>query len=754
VTPEGGRRDPVWAFKAAGQVQCLAASGAVGWSLVADQSRNIYVLNEAGSSRGVFRAGQPVRRLRADAGGALFSALAGDTIIYAFNVQAQLEWRVELGGPAADFDLDTAAERLAAVSAGGWLYLYSPQTRERQVAPVGWPMASVGLAGANPLRVAVCNDGGRVAMLNGEGKPEWQKDLGGKVGGLSVSVGGDMIVVAAHEQGIVLFRLNGEEIGRLDLGQPVLRAEVTPNGALIMAETAQDRLVLTRPDSTTLWEQTFGGPLAGWAMAAGGRIAVVAAGGREVTAYTTGQAGPERTPLAERREKAPPKAEAPRAPVVAGAAAAPAKGPEAAAAEGAPDIEEIEWPDYIEIESTMASSRAQAAAVRRPPAAPKPSASPKPSAPREPSAPLKPSPVAQREATPSPSPAPQPQAMPKPAASPKPAPPTKRPERVAWKVRLPDSGLPVQESLFRLSEDGAFMAVALANGTALVLDGEGKAAVRAEVGKSARLAPRALRHLAGLWTPQQLVVLDPAAGSARTVVLVGAPVRLFDCSADLTFCCTVDENGIVSAFQQPEAPLWQRESRATPTGLLVSAGGGTVLVSDGDGRFLYYSADGRLMRKFRFGEDERHEALALHDAFSVFVGAEGRLTVLDADGRQMWSRRLFSQVAGLEVLGEALAVYGDAGACAHVDPREGTVWEMLPPPGRVRLRKPAGSDPLVVHAAGSVVTVFRGYRRKLDVVWRHDCEEDVSALDADADAHAVVALAGQKVYRVEGTAPS
>jgi hypothetical protein len=83
-----------------------------------------------------------------------------------------------------------------------------------------------------------------------------------------------------------------------------------------------------------------------------------------------------------------------------------------------------------------------------------------------------------------------------------------------------------------------------------------------------------------------------------------------------------------------------------------------------------------------------------------------------------------------------------------VVPREDTVWEFRPPPGRVRVRKPSNMDPLVVHALNDVVTVFSGYKRKLDVVWRYACSGDIAAFDADAEARTVVALADEKVYRL------
>ena len=250
-----------------------------------------------------------------------------------------------------------------------------------------------------------------------------------------------------------------------------------------------------------------------------------------------------------------------------------------------------------------------------------------------------------------------------------------------------------------------------------------------------------------------MLVVQPEAGWVRTVPLGEAPVRYVDCSEDCGLFCALDQAGTLRALAGDGTLLWQKTVKGEPTGLQVSPEGKTILVAGGDGRFRYYDAEGRLVRKVRFGDTDQHRVLGLGEGFSVFAGPEGRLTVLDAEGDQMWSRTLFGNITGLELAGWTLAVYGGGGACAVVDPREDSVWEFGPPPGLVRVRKPAGRDPLLVHAAGNAVTVFKGYRRKLEVLWRYNCSGEVVLLDADWLGRAVAALADQKIYRIETTKP-
>jgi len=666
-----------WTFRAADRVEHVAASASAAWTLAADAGRRVCVLDGAGSMRGEFRAGQPVRGLRADPGGNLFCALSGDAIIYAFDASGGMQWRVELGGPVTDFDFDLLAERLAAVSTGGWLYLYSPRTRERRIAPVGWPMTSVAVAGAEPPRLAVCNDKGRLALLTAEGKPEWQKDLGCPTGGVCASAGAGLLVVAAQDKGLLLFRLDGQEAGVVRVSQGVRRAAVTPNGALIMAETGDNRLVLVRPDSSALWEEALGASGTAWALGEEGRLAVLARGDREVVAYRIGKAAPVRQeqPVQAVKEPSLP-------PRVGSAASAP------------PEIEEIEWPEFMEIEEAVAP-------------------------------------------------------RPKPVE----APPARRPH-VAWKTRLPSGGRLTEDAALRLSQQGTFLVLVQMDGGLLVLGAQGKPVVRHALEGPAHLAPQALSSALGVWTARQVLVVEPATSRVRALSFEQGAVGFLDGSQDFRFFCVVDEEGRLSAYSEGDSPLWQKALKAKPTGLLLSPRGDTVLFSDAEGRFRYYDSGGGLLRKFRFADQEDHRAVCLGDGLSVFASAQGRLSVLDAAGRELWSRRLFDRITGVELIGASVVAYGESGNCALVEPREDKVWEFQPPPGRVRLRRPAGADPMLVHAAGNAVTVFSGYRRKLDVVWRYTCKDDVSALDADVSTRIVVALAGERLYRLEAPGAS
>jgi hypothetical protein len=136
----------------------------------------------------------------------------------------------------------------------------------------------------------------------------------------------------------------------------------------------------------------------------------------------------------------------------------------------------------------------------------------------------------------------------------------------------------------------------------------------------------------------------------------------------------------------------------------------------------------------------------VEEGFAVFLRGGNRVTVLEDDGNEVFSGTLFKHTVGVEVLGRQLAVYGPNGAAALLEPWEGRVHEMLPPPGKVRLRSVPGEDPQLIQIAGKAVTVFTGYKRKLDVKWRFDCHAPIEMAETDLDGQRVAALAADRLY--------
>ena len=283
VDPQSEDRPTAWTFQARATLACVAVSPGSAWSAVADSERTVSVMDPAGRAVGTFRGGQPVRRLRINADGTLFTALAGESVVYAFNRRGQMEWRVEFGGPVVDFALSADGELLAGVSDGGWLYTYSPEDRDRRVLPVGRPMTCLALLDGGDPRVLVGGPKGKLCLLGADGKPRWQVDLGGPAGSISVAEGPGTVVAVGGSQAKV-FTLSGEPAGHLTTPSAAVRAELAPDGSAAVVETASGRLLVMDMASGVREEHELPAAGAPWDLGAGGGLLVAASGPEEARA--------------------------------------------------------------------------------------------------------------------------------------------------------------------------------------------------------------------------------------------------------------------------------------------------------------------------------------------------------------------------------------------------------------------------------------------------------------------------------------
>jgi hypothetical protein len=302
------QHEVAWTSAAGAAVQKVVMAAAAGWTVVADAERNISVLDEQGTAKGSFRVSQPVKALRADCRGNLFAALAGQ-VIYAFDASAQLEWRLDLQGDLTGFDLHPSGDFLAAVTAEGNLHVYNPRTRERWVASTKWPLTGVAIGSSGKLQAVVCDRQGRLALLDFKGTAEWQEEVGEDILGVSISAVSDLIAVPVRGRKLLLFRLNGQKAGAIELDEAPGDAAVAADGSAIMVQLGS-RLLLVGADSAVRWERSLDPAVVAWSLGMGGRMVAVAQGGPRVTVLRFKAPEPAAKPTAARRKPQP----APEAP--------------------------------------------------------------------------------------------------------------------------------------------------------------------------------------------------------------------------------------------------------------------------------------------------------------------------------------------------------------------------------------------------------------------------------------------------------
>jgi len=334
-----------------------------------------------------------------------------------------------------------------------------------------------------------------------------------------------------------------------------------------------------------------------------------------------------------------------------------------------------------------------------------------------------------------------------PAGTGAPEPPAEPPEGLVWRRPLPGGLAPEQVLRLRVADGGEMVVLLADDGTVVLLDAAGEIAAQERVTGPADVAPRMPARAFCVWGEREALLVGSDASRVRRVQF-GILARYFDCAADLSLLCAVDEAGRVRAFRG-DAPAWSQVVSEGPCAVAVSPGGETAMVADTSQRFCFYDAQGRLFYKFRFDSQQMYEPWGVGNGYSVFSNPTGHVIAVDRRGERLWSGWPLGALTHCRVLGDVVAVYREQGACAVVDPREDRVWEMWPPPGQAYLRKPAGAPAELVHAGGNALTAYTGYHGKLDVLWRFECDDAIVRFDVDLNARAAVALAGSELYRID-----
>ena len=489
------------------------------------------------------------------------------------------------------------------------------------------------------------------------------------------------------------------------MGEPVVRAEISDDGTRVMAETESGRMVLLNVRGDILWETALEVPPPDWAFGDGGRALAIVTGEREVALYRTDvSAGPPLPP--------------------------PPPGEPAIATVGNEDGAGASTPDFmlgdgfvLELDLADGAGAGTAGAVAETPAA---------------------APAAEPEVEFTAEIAEEPEAVAEPAYA------LPSEGTLLWKRKLRANALPAAQSLFRVALGGRYFVAMLTDGRALALDEKGDPAVKAAVGLPARLVPAHPNKMVGAWTSEQIVILHPAGGKSRIVVFPEPSIKSVACSEDFRMVCALSAEGTMWAYKAGDVAAWEKQVGEVADSVHVSPRGRTIVVADKDGRYRFFDVDGQLQSKFRFPSGDSSRLLGVADDFSVFGWPGGRLRVVDAESTQLWGASLFSDVSEVEVLGRTFAVYGASGGCALVDPQAQTVHEMSPPAGRVRLRIVPSLGPVVVHIAGRMISAFTGVQSSLNMAWRYECPAGIEMFAADMDAGIVVALAGERLYCVEG----
>ncbi len=325
----------------------------------------------------------------------------------------------------------------------------------------------------------------------------------------------------------------------------------------------------------------------------------------------------------------------------------------------------------------------------------------------------------------------------------------KAPE-VLWQTDLAADAEGVDVSRLAVGREGNCTVLVFADGTVIGLDRSGESVVQTRTSMPAWTAPAGPAAGVAVWSASGVLMVEPGKRQTRSVSFKDE-ADFFDCSRDLRFAVRANAAGALACLGANGETVWSRQVDPAPVDVYVSPSGGVVMTGDESGRYRFFTDEGRLFHKLRFGGAATYPAAGLSDEFALFASPGGRMYAVDHEGRKMWGGRPVGALDRTEVPGETVYAYSLTEDCAVVEPLSGDVWELVPPPGRTRLRKPPEGDPVLLHAEGNVLTAFTGYRRKLDVLWRYRAEAGIDGFGVCAEGHVAVLTVGPEVTAVRCT---
>ncbi len=305
------------------------------------------------------------------------------------------------------------------------------------------------------------------------------------------------------------------------------------------------------------------------------------------------------------------------------------------------------------------------------------------------------------------------------------------------------------QALF-VSADGRFTVLALGNGHVAAFSQRGELVAEGHLDPPGKIRKKRSETSVAVWNPASLMGMELDRGETWSLPLGPRPARDLDCSASLDLIAFVDRADDLVLLKRGGEEVARRRIEPSPVRLMMAPGGKTIITEDGEGRFRFFDDRGRLMRKQRMAGGEQFHHVVLEDEFCVFGGSEGRLIVQDARGRVTWSGRAANRIARLEALEGAFAVHDEGGWCFLLKPDGEVLGEFHPPSGQCLLRSPSRGDPVLLHAEGKMLTAFQGHQKKLAVIWRFGCREEIRALEADRDGNFVAIVTAERLYFIRG----
>jgi len=697
-----------WRFRCRAPAACLDVSTGRGWVILADVDGVVYILDNEGTLRAERPLETEVRAVAVARQALVFAVLTAEGAVRGLGPDGAQIWEVMLDEPAVCLAMDHKGRSVAMGTAGRRCFIYRLGEQRREELPVEHSVASVALVGEGVRHVAVADEAGRISLVERHGTAVWSHDLKHNVGAIRASGDGRIIVLPALDDGLQTLLLDGRGAGAFETDRPVLEAAVNADGSLMGVRTDDNHILLLDREGYIVWAQGFDERVVAFGMTDEVGMLCVALESGSVAAY--GLCSTEPSGAAEPAESASggdnPQEEALPGDIFDFEEAA--VGEESATAPGGTSPPESVEEEFLGPEPGGQAEERMARLID----------------------------AAHKEAG----------------------------EELAfeveeeqgvfnllWRIELPEEGVPDDASRFFLTPGGTCVVIVSPAGEIVVFSSDGQRLVSESISATARIQKKCWDKAVVAWDSDTLTVLDLEHGRSQKIPLAMGEITHLDCSDRLNVICAVDDALDLVGLLAGRRGWWRSRLKAPAQRLLVSPSGQIVLVADAAGRFMYFNSEGKLCRKWRFADVEGVPFAALEENFAVFASEDGRISVWDAHGRRLWSGKPVDRLAGLESFGELLVARDATGGHFLIDPYGHTVWEFKPPPGINIVRPRSDGDPLLVHGKGRAVTVFGGYRRKMEALRRFTFSDDVRLVEVNRDVRRVAVVAGGDLCLLEAS---
>ncbi len=256
----------LWEKKIEGEILGIGCLGRKGPLVLAERERACHIISLAGKVLKSIKLENPILSLDTNRSSTLFAFLDTEGTIYGFSAEAVKKWKYNLKG-AESIALGNDNEIISKHPPYKVVYLDAGSSTKPIIIKCLFSPLSFCMMNKDPLKLIIAGKRGEIGLANGEGKFEWEFNIGISTGEISYDPVSDMIIVPAMDDGIHIYDSKGEPAEILDAEGVVTGAVIKSSStdAPIIGAIIDDKsFAIMDIDGTVFWEKKSEKNIADW----------------------------------------------------------------------------------------------------------------------------------------------------------------------------------------------------------------------------------------------------------------------------------------------------------------------------------------------------------------------------------------------------------------------------------------------------------------------------------------------------------